>query len=373
MDNLLKKVGIVTLDGMHNYGNRLQNYALEQVLKQLGFDAVTLIFTESKSKDTWNRICKKLSKPKEILPMIIKKLTKKGVSEEYASFLKMRELKTAAFSNFQNEYLNNIKIPENSDFSEFYKIIVGSDQVWNPTGSGFKIKNFLVFAPKEKRISYAASFGVTEIPNSLKKYYSRHLMGINEISVREEAGVEIVKKLTGRKAELVLDPTMLLKREFWKKLIPTEEYQDKSYILVYTIRGYNEEKQEKLKEFAKNNAFEIIHIMGDFYDEEHRILAPDEFLHAIRDAKMIFTDSFHCGIFSIMLHKPFVIFERNDGNMGSRLETLLTKFDLIVNLYTPEMKFDDIMFNMDFNNVDIILKEGRNHGIKYLKRALKVE
>jgi len=368
----MKKVGIVTLDGMFNYGNRLQNYAMEKVLNQIGFDSQTLVIIDSKKKDIWSRIRNKISNPKDIFPALRRKTIKeKKITSEMASFIKMRDLKTKEFSVFQNKYLNNVKVTKNANFNEFFKIIVGSDQVWNPR-IGFNTKNFLVFVPKEKRISYAASFGVSNIPKPLQKHYTKHLMGINEISVREEAGKEIIRQLTGRTAELVFDPTMLLKREDWEKLIPVEEYHAKPYIIIYALRGYNEEKKQKLNKFAVENEFEIIHIMGDFYNEKHKVLSPDEFLHALRDARMIFTDSFHCIVFSIIMHKPFVIFERSGGNMGSRIETLLSRFNLTNNLYTSKIDFDDVMINTDFNDVDLILEKGRNHGIQYLKRVLEV-
>lgn len=69
---------------------------------------------------------------------------------------------------------------------------------------------------KIKRVSYAASFGVSMIPENQIGDYTKALLEFKRISVREDAGASIIKKLCNREAQVVLDPTLLLDKCQWE-------------------------------------------------------------------------------------------------------------------------------------------------------------
>jgi len=359
------KIGIVTIVGDFNYGNRLQNYALEQILLSKGIEIQTIKFTKTLSlTQKFKNIAKKL---------ILNKL-----DEKRRLHLKMVQYKEKKICPFTEKYLNTVD-HRKVDLNSFDLFFVGSDQVWNPNYIRNDSNFFLEFAQSEKRFSYAASFGVSEISNEFHNDYSKYLSKMNSISVREEAGVEIVETLTNKKAILVPDPTMLLTKEDWEELIesqalisPEISKNQKPYILLYLLRGCSEEKRKCIEEFASKRNYNIVELMGDFFDERHTIMNPIEFLEAVLNAEMVFTDSFHCGIFSIIFHSPFVVFERNDGGgMVSRIRTLLKRFGFDDNLYYENMDLEIIKDSMNFSKVNFILEEWRKIGLDFIEECLK--
>jgi glycosyltransferase involved in cell wall biosynthesis/polysaccharide pyruvyl transferase WcaK-like protein len=373
------KVGIVTLLGNYNYGNRLQNYALEYTLRQLNFEVETLhIPVQPRVQYSWGeRLLRKVKNPKELISAIQKRVSAgdKTIKVRNELFMKMCEAKEEILSPFTETYLSNFEIDlQNLTQDDYRYFITGSDQVWNPDFIGFHEHFFLTFAPREKRISYAASFGIPEIPPEYAEHFKKMLQGMDKISVREEAGIEIVRTLTGREAKLTVDPTMLLSKSEWQDLIRTQKTsavpQDEKFILIYMLREYAENKQRQVCDFAAKCGYKVIQVMGDLYDESHVIYNPIEFIEAIAKAEMVFSDSFHCGVFAIIMNTPFVIFEREGGNMGSRLQTLLNRFDLPGNLHHEGMSFEERRNNTDFSQVESVLTKGREEGMAFLKEAL---
>jgi exopolysaccharide biosynthesis predicted pyruvyltransferase EpsI len=372
------KIGIITLPGNFNYGNRLQNYALEYTLRQLNFEVETLHLPV---RDSWaKRVLRKVKNPKELIFAIQKRVPvgDKKIKEQSELFVKMRKAKEGILSPFTEIYLSNTEIDlKNLTQDDYRYFITGSDQVWNPNFIGFQEHFFLAFAPREKRIAYAASFGISTIPPKFSKHFKKMLQGMDKISVREEAGVEIVRTLTGREAALTVDPTMLLSKSEWHDLIRTQEIsavpQDEKFVFVCMLRGYAEDQQRQVRDFAAKCGYKVIQVMGDLYDESHVIYNPIEFIEAIAKAEMVFSDSFHCGVFSIIMNTPFVIFERRDGNMSSRFQTLLERFGLLGNLYHKGMSFEERRNNTDFSQVESALAKGREEGMAFLHEAVVTE
>ena len=147
------------------------------------------------------------------------------------------------------------------------------------------------------------------------------------LSVREEAGREIIKELTGKNATVIVDPTLLLSQEEWRKIERKPKGAEKGYILTYFLSSMNE-KAKKLLEKEKGN-YRIYNLL-DKNDLIAGKAGPSEFLWLFDNADLILTDSFHASVFSFLFDKPFVVFDRNwsEGNMNSRLVTLLSKLGL---------------------------------------------
>lgn len=357
------KVGIVTLPGNYNYGNRLQNYALEQTLLNIGPEVSTLIIKPSTEKRKF-----RISKVAKIIPKTIDILS--GNSSKYK---KMMSEKEKYILPFTRNYLHNIEFSEDA-INKIDLFFVGSDQVWNPDYVGGDKNYFLDFVEPNKRFSYAASFGVSTIPSRFEEEYAYFLSKMKGISVREETGINIVTKLTGKKSILVPDPTMLLTKKQWQKLIQSQKQSSvpkkEKFIIVYMLDEFSQVKRRKVEQFANKNNYKIVQIMGDLYDESHYIFNPIEFIEAIQNAEMVFTDSFHCGVFSIVLNTPFIVFDRIRGGMSSRLSTLLDRFGFQKNLYCDNTDFERVKINTDFSHVPSILEEWKKIGIKYINNCL---
>ncbi len=368
-----KKVGIITLHGYSNYGNRLQAYATQKVIKTLGFDAHILII---KNISNENRIINgiiKLSKVsiKEIYGKIFDKINRKITYFIAKNSIKKRE---KMFKDFSKKHLveiycrntkNSLKCL--SDRYDFF--ITGSDQVWNPLCTNSFC--FLEFTDKNKRIAYAPSFGVSDIPDKQIESFRYWLSGMKNISVREATGRIIVKKIIGKDVIVLIDPTLMLSREEW--LSVSKEVHDKpqnGYILTYFLGKLSKKNKSQIKRVAAKKGLRIIN-MNDSKNKKVYETGPSEFIDYVDSASILFTDSFHGVIFSILLKTPFVVFERNGSSksMFSRIDMLLKIFKL-EHRNEDNLILDDKIFDIDFSHIPFILEFERKKAINYLKNSL---
>lgn len=346
----MKKIGIITIYDENNYGNRLQNYAVQETLKTLNFEVETIKNTNLVNGENY-----------------LERHIRKADKNRREKFLK-----------FNEEYMNNteeviIHEKVEKDFHEKYDyFIIGSDQIWNYNFTErFSEFAFATFAPKHKRIALSASFGISEIPKEDHMAY-KGLEEMKAISVREFAGATLVKEITGRDdAVVVLDPTMMLTAEKWSTIIKRpEQLKSDKYILKYFLGNCSDDKQAEIERFAKENDCDIIDILDK---ESFYATGPSEFLYLIKNSTLVLTDSFHACIFSILFEKPFLIFDRDQANiqnMNSRIETLLTHFKLEGRNF--EGKISDEQMNIDYSHVEEILKAEKERTMNYLKEALEI-
>lgn len=308
----MKKIGILTINDNANYGNRLQNYALEYFLSNNGFDTRTI----------WqlNHSC-------------IHKLLSKGKDLFLNSNYRKRKVK---FSKFNKKYLKikDYKIRNLKKISQYYDyFVVGSDQVWNYNYNCFSDEYFLKFSPKEKNISYAASFGFSEMPLDKKKTYVDGLNNFKSISVREEQSVKLLKDIN-LDSTFVLDPTLLLSKSEWLKLEKKpNNFINKKYIVKCFLGEIPNEFIKDINLFIKENNFEIIDI-NDFSNTKNSTYSPDELLYVLEHAEYIFTNSFHISVFSIIFDKQFFVYDKkskNDKGMNTRIDSLLKIFNITNN------------------------------------------
>ena len=261
--------------------------------------------------------------------------------------------------------------------------ITGSDQIWNP--SHFSREYLLNFVPdNKKKIAYSSSFGVKKITGYYAKVYKKLLSRFNYIGVREVDGIKIVKDLTGKEAKVVLDPTMLLKKEQWQEIAKKAVISDKTaltknYILCYFVGNTVNywDAVEKIRQYLKKDIV-IIPYNADSY-EKNGILnietGPNEFLWLIEHCDFLCTDSFHATVFANIFNKNYCVFKRfkdtDKASQNSRLETLLGMFDLKERLISVEDNMESIIKNtINWENVNEILNKKRDESIDFLETAI---
>lgn len=374
----MKKIGILTINDYDNYGNRLQNYAAQEVLKSLGFYVETVRneteYTASMKKKigkvksiSWGGFFKKSYL--KIYNRLIKYKLKEIQSKRIERFKKF----TSEYILETNYTISKENIPAN--FSDCYDFFVtGSDQVWNPIFRHGSSIDFLTFAPKEKRIAYSPSFGVSQISEEYLYNYKLWLSEMKSLSVREEAGANIIKNLTGREATVLIDPTLMLSKNKWLSIAKQASNKPKQkYLLTYFLGEISAKKNNKIQEIAKQNDLIIINL-ADPKDPYTYIADPSEFVDFINSASVFCTDSFHGVVFSILLETPFIIFNRegNIPSMNSRIETLLSTFKLESRL-EKNINNNREIFEIDYSHVGEILKNERGKVLKYLKNSLEIE
>lgn len=357
------KVGVVTItNGPCNYGNQLQNCAVVSVLESMGVGVNTLFFVYN---------AEYLASMKHKIKNIVFSKLKCG---DYIQA--KREL---AFERFFEKYINYTKpikkvVPQELiDSYDFF--IAGSDQVWNPDFSTDETMwNYflLSFAPPEKRVSFAASISVPNIPRDKKDAFVDALSDFKAISVREEAGAELIKKLTGREVETIIDPTLMMDKEEWEKISekPENINTDKKYVLTYVLGNKNDKIEKQINEL-KQNGYEIYRLL-DKRMTSLFITNPAEFIYLISKASLVLTDSFHACVFSFLYDVPFLVYAREgqENKMMSRIETLLSKFHMERKYVDSGLEND--IFEHDYSKGKSVLREEQRKAMLYLKEALNL-
>lgn len=346
----MKKAGIVTLFGEYNFGNRLQNYAVQEVLKKFDLDVETIKYL--------------------------------GINDDVAS--EANEIHKSRLTKFK-KFNENIKFAKEPIYREydvpedyhkqFDYIVMGSDQIWNFTfDTIFSEKAFGSFAPKEKKVSFSASFGVNYVPekdSELYKMCKEKIEDIRAISVREEAGKDIIKKLTGREdVEVLVDPTMMLKSEEWEKVMRRPENLKTDRFIVKSFLGNSSDNSWKeICRIAEENDCEIIDISDK--NSPYYNMGPAEFLYLEKNAFLVATDSFHACVFSILFSTPFIVFKRDDNkleSMHSRIETLLKTFDMKNRIFDEKIG-EDVLDN-NYEKAHERLEVERQKAIDFLTKSL---
>lgn len=383
----MKKAAIITLNGYFNYGNRLQNYAVQEVLESLGFSTETVLINKPLTENN-STMAKLIRKSRRLVTMSPTKTfwIANAKLQYYVNKKKIDALdaeRTQAFKQFSLKNIIEVDhgLKDNSsppDLANLYDYFIsGSDQVWNPNYIRGSSTYFLAFAPKEKRVAYAASFGVSEIPDEYKGLYSKWLSEMHRISVREKAGAEIVKELTGRDAVVLVDPTMMLSKEKWLSLAkPADAKPAGKYLLTYFLGQKTKTTKLKIEEIASTYGLTVVNL-ADSKEPERYTADPAEFIDYINSASLVCTDSFHGAVFSILMEKPFIVFKRYElggtaPSMYSRINTLLRTFKLEGRKAENIANLSNVL-DVDYSHVAPILKHERQKAIDYLKEALGVD
>ena len=376
------KIGILTQPLRNNYGGLLQNYALQQVLQRLGHIPVTVDWDGRYSikERLWRIRCYLLwrtgilNKPQKYT------LTKNEdaiISQFTNQFItKYINHTSAAYSQHSlNKSARNLKAQA---------FIVGSDQVWRKGYNAFISSMFLDFVHDSdvRRIAYAASFGSDDwgytSGETLKLKPLVHKFDL--VTVRERSGVDLCKCHFDVDAIHVLDPTMLLDREDYEKIVIAENEPKSVGTLFHYILDPSEEKRGLIERLAAEQGLQPFTIMPKCqaenrtkWDVKRRIedcVFPSvtSWLRGFMDAEMVVVDSFHGAVFSIIFNKPFwVIGNKKRGN--ARFESLLGMYGLENRMVESGQEIDRNA-TIDWNRVNEIRQKEQERCMELLKTVL---
>ena len=288
----MARVGIITFLHNDNYGSSLQAYALQRAVRDMGHDCEHLDYRPDRAEKIRNLLTSGNS-PKLLLDGVRKRTVKAGQQGA-------RDKSTAipAFSEntmrLSTPCRNQTELRAAAD--RYDVLICGSDQIWNPVW--LNPAYFLTFAPQNARkIAYAPSLGVSTLPAEAKiRKIRKWTEGFEAISVREKEGAALLKRMTGRDAEVMPDPVCLLSREEWAEAAaPAPEGEP--YLLCYFI-GENPAYWDKVSRLQAQTGLKVIvmPVTAEGYRSGYELLdgaGPEAFLGAMKDAAMLCTDSFH--------------------------------------------------------------------------------
>ncbi|MGM9795776.1 MAG: polysaccharide pyruvyl transferase family protein [Candidatus Aphodosoma sp.] len=377
------KIGILTQPLHNNYGGLLQNYALQQVLIRAGQEVETL----DQQNKKYNRLHVYLYRQKMRLLHIL--FPNKYSKVRYQPNDNEQAIIRKNTNHFINTYIN--RSPSIHSFEDFKSVaetrtydayVVGSDQCWRPCYNQFLSSMFLDFVKDKqvKRIAYAASFGTdeweltpeqTEIATSLVQKF-------DIVTVREDSGVGLCKKHLGVDAIHVLDPTMLLTKEDYIRLIEQEKEPVSIGNLFNYILDPNAKKSVFIQRVAGEKGLKPFQVLPKYQQETRTkkniknniedcvFPSVTSWLRAFMDAEMTIVDSFHGMVFSIIFNKPFWVIGNARRGM-SRFTSLLKIFKLENRLIDVDSLNDvDINRPIDWTFVNSIVEQKRKKCINLL-------
>ena len=324
---------LVTLTGGFNYGNRLQHFALKTAIEKHGYSVVSLNVRGNPE-----------SSPKLLIKeAVLSTANRLGIHRFRNKLARIK--RRDKLSVFDRTHMGTIlympvEQVRRTNWEAYHCAVTGSDQVWH----NWHWKNvsdelsyfYLEFMPVDKRVSYAPSFGFTAFPHEDIETHRRGLMDMCALSCREQEGCELIEQLTGRKAQKVLDPTLLLTADEWKQLEEKPKHSvPERYMIQFFLGKVSEEYADEMSRISLEKKIPIVNLQ-DVNDPDNYGLSPSEFIWMIHHADTVCTDSFHASVFSILFERNLRVFERispQHGNMFGRLHDLLEPLGLMGNVY----------------------------------------
>ena len=331
--NHQKKVLILTLCGYLNYGNRLQNYALTNTLRNMGCSVKTACYYSFKHK-----------------------------AFDFVSlglpFLRLNKENPRLY-RFSKKYMS----PDYFFNTSIDCVVVGSDQVWNPD---YLQKHDIPINPYyegAKIVSYAASIGKSNLSPKDADLLKKYLPLYSAISVRESTAATQVRDFVDKNVKVVLDPTLLLTASDWSRVASrahNNQIPNEKYIFCY-ILGKNT-NLSPIKEYANKNGLKMFTLS----DRDNRKYGAEEFLSLIKNSELICTDSFHACVFSFIFNKPFFVFKR-DGKeeLYARITNFLHTLKINGREYNKSSFRQSITH--DYTNSYKTLEKLRRDSLNFLK------
>ncbi len=383
----MKKVGLAVCYDTKNFGSQLQVLATMKKIEDLGYKTEIIRYKKKLTPMFALQTIPRLFNMSFINAKIHSKDKNKKI-EKYPEIAKNVSVRNNRFNGFVKKYFTNLSKPyagwENlvkESAKNYDMFLCGSDQLWLPNNLGSHFYT-LEFAPDNKRkIAYATSFGVSQIPERQKKATAKYLNRFQYLSTRELAGQKIIQELTGKKASVVCDPTLLFDAKGWAELLPERKIVEEPYVFCYFL-GTNEEHRIAANEFKKRTGLKLVTcpFLDNFVEKDQQFgdiqifdMDAADFVNIIRHAEYILTDSFHGSVFSILHHKKFMTFNRFTAGVNSRnsrIDSLCTLLGLSERRFNGNVT--DVEKDIDYKGVEEKLLKLREASLEYLATALKM-
>ena len=373
----MKKVGIMSMQRIANYGSFLQAYALKQLIKELGYRVEFVdyhieppIFVEE--ADNKNKFVRKLKKGLETFRYQVPLSHK-------LSFIRYKQ-------SFAKKYMPFLGVTDTMNYNpKLDCMVIGSDEVFNciqkNSNVGYSMELFGKNNNADRLITYAASFGNTTL-GKLEKYkktdeIKAQLKKFDAISVRDANSGSIVNQLTGKSPVYNLDPVLTYDYMNCCDKIPNIVLKEK-YLILYAYAGrISNGEAEWIAEYARKKNLKVYAIGGVQKCADCFInCSPFEVLAYFKNAEEVITDTFHGSIFSVITHKPFTTLVRKSvGNSYGNEEKLCDLLDRLNLKERMTTKVQDIEVinnkRINFKQVDDILRKQRIIAMEYLKKNLE--
>lgn len=358
------KIGLYTLHASNNVGAMLQTFALTKILQREGAE-VEIVNVYTQETEQRNHHCSKGSFIHNFARRLFR-ILHPGIAKmekEFDVFHEKLPLSKRYFSS--EEY---IKAPNKYDIH-----LVGSDQVWNlQKGYDCSRLYFLDYLPQNsKKISYASSFGTTEIVHDVDMV-KQALIDFAKLSTREDSAVEFLKNSMGLQCEQVVDPSLLLTSNEWDKYIDDKPIVSGKYIFFY---GVNREEKiwnmlcaAKKKIGAKIVGFPGLLPAQYRFDEYIYNGGPLQFINLIKYAQVVVTSSFHGLAFAVNYNKPFVLVKF--GERMERMNSLARLLDAEDRIANSEIEICEILAKSMDGDFQTKLQLSRERSLTWVRNNI---
>ena len=364
-------VGILTFCTTNNYGAELQAYALRKAIERMGYEAELVDYhcpsVTANERPHLSSLAETLKHPRTALRRLGAYPT---LSRRWRGFERFRRA--------HQTYGRHITEP--CELADHYEtVVVGSDQVWNPEitldDGMFLLEGVEGAVPR--RIAYAASFGYASIPEPWAERCRRALPAFAALGVREHEGAQIVEEIVGRRAEVVLDPTLLLNRARWEGIAAPPVITGR-YVFTYIVQ----ERRTTIRAaraIAQYLGLELVVVDygGMFYYRGCRTMShvsPEEFLSLVRHADLVVTSSFHGLALSLALGtEARYVLSADARNKNSRIRSLARTAHVEAWQIDPAAAPEDAFRSkhVSFLAIDAALHRARQASLAFLERALQ--
>lgn len=379
------KIGILTFSStIDNYGQLFQGYALQKYLQLQGHDAYLIRY---RYQPAWP-LLRKIIKVALVYPLVEWIMNYKN---RQWLLLLAKQNERRNFETFRKQYIRE-SVVSYSQLKELRRhppladcYLAGSDQIWSFLSRKKEYSvYFLPFGPDTiRRISYAASFGMTYYPKAFRPRLKRELKRFDHISVREADGIRICEEV-GYKAQQVLDPTFLLPVSVYMSFIEkfpsfSKEY---AYLYILNVLTASEIEWETLGSVLQEKAWQPVLTISSgclqaqelFDGDDYYYATPQEWLTRIFYSQLVITTSFHGVVFSLLFHKNFIFFPlKNKFSVGNnRVYDLLDKVGLSAKIIEDATSIREVIhIPVSWQSVDDRLQPLKAQSVSYLERALK--
>lgn len=364
------KIGILTFHASHNYGSMLQAFALQNYLESIGHKVEIINLRNEKSSELYP------------FPFDYKRYGKKNLLTSFKEFHLYSEcIKWFKFERFlsnhyhlsKKRYTSWSEIKEDINNLNYDVIITGGDQIWNMRCKDFDESYFL---PDQlsgiKKMSYCPSMGrafLSLIDKDEVKFIKSALSDYNIISVREKSMQVFLSEQLQKEIKVVVDPTLLIKKEVFDTLIGKHPLVKGKYIFYYSPFRKEEPEEMALKIGKETGLPVIASIHHNPKMQDKLAVGPCEFLNLIRHAEFTIGSSFHLVIFSLIYHKNFLAVNGKDDN----------RVKYFLGLYGLEKRGDFNSSNcmqiltekIDFTKTDSIMEQTIMDSQSFLEDSLK--
>ncbi|MDE6533589.1 MAG: polysaccharide pyruvyl transferase family protein [Muribaculaceae bacterium] len=373
-----RKAALLTMFDVTNYGSVLQTFASQTVLDNLGYECDVINY---RFPNEWH-FNKGYIKPKVYRLLISKTLSFLGYKTYWSEFRKTIDRFKFGKLNLTADRFETLESLENYDWGKYDVVISGSDQVWNPRFMKGDKAFLLSFAPDDiRKISMSSSFACKTLDPVFRDSYKKYLSRLSAISVRDNNGVDIISSLgIDKPVEVMLDPTLLLPGEQWRKAMKISDSYDSNYILVYILNyAFNPAPfiYQAVKELQKRTGKKVIftgtvetkYLSGMTNYEIRNGRSVEEFVSMFDNAAMVVTSSFHGTAFAVNFSRPLIAVIPSDGD--DRQSSLLANLGIPHCAVKCDTTLSQLNPDYDTTVMRTALDSLREKNIAWLQDSLK--